>query len=66
MQDDLKRQKSWIDKRILFFINQHQSNQIGRIFAYWMIVYFGQCFEHYMCTEEAQIFGLLFPTVTVM
>jgi hypothetical protein len=37
-----------------------QGDQIGRLFAYWVIVYFGQCFEN-LQKYIAQIFGLLFP-----
>jgi hypothetical protein len=34
-----------------------QGDQIGRIFAYWAIVFFGQCF----ITKDLQIWGLFFP-----
>jgi hypothetical protein len=37
-----------------------QGDQMGRIFARWVIVFFGQF------TEEAQIFGLLISTEKVM
>jgi hypothetical protein len=29
------------------FFSYEQGDQIGRIFAHWAIVYFGQCFENY-------------------
>jgi hypothetical protein len=44
-------------KLILYF---DQGDQIGRIFAYWAILFFGQFF---LTTEEAQFFGKLFSLV---
>jgi hypothetical protein len=39
-----------------------QGDQIGRIFAEWVIVYLWQFFENY---QESHIFWLLFPTAKV-
>jgi hypothetical protein len=36
----------------------NQGDQIGRIFAYWVIVYFWQFFENF---RSSHILGLLFP-----
>jgi hypothetical protein len=40
-----------------------QGDQIGRFFAYWVVVYFGCCFLN---TEAVQIRGLLFSNVSVV
>jgi hypothetical protein len=42
---------------------QSQGDQIGRIFAYWAIVFFGAFLK---ITEVAQIFVLLFTKLQVM
>jgi hypothetical protein len=42
---------------------QRQSDQIGRIFAHWAIVYFGHFFENYNVGPN---FGLHFPTVKTL
>jgi hypothetical protein len=44
--------------------HQLQGDQIGRIFACWVIVYFGQCFENYRI--GGKISGLIFTTVPVV
>jgi hypothetical protein len=46
-----------------FFPGGKQGDQIGRIFAIWALVYFGQFFLNY---QSNQYFWLLFPTVKVM
>jgi hypothetical protein len=37
-----------------------QGDQIGRIFAYWVIVFFELFFLNYVCTEGAYDFGATF------
>jgi hypothetical protein len=47
----------------MIFTPQEQGDQIGRIFAHWVIVHFGQFFE---ITEVAQIFGVPISMVKVL
>jgi hypothetical protein len=47
-----------------FGLEAEQSDQIGRIFDYWAIIYFGPfIWENY---RSSQFFGLLFPAVKAM
>jgi hypothetical protein len=41
----------------------HQGDPIGRIFAYWAVVFFGQFLK---ITKGAQILGLIIFTKTVL
>jgi hypothetical protein len=47
----------------LYYFKLSPSDQIGRIFAYWVVVYIGQFYE---IIELVQIFLLLFSTVKIM
>jgi hypothetical protein len=42
---------------ISYPVSLKQGDQIGRIFAYWVIVYYEHIYENY---RNSQIFGLLF------
>jgi hypothetical protein len=48
------------EKKLALFCSQ-QGDQIGRIFAHWVIVSFGKVF---LIAEVPLIFGLLFPLLT--
>jgi hypothetical protein len=46
-------------QKILFSGYHNQGDQIGRIFAYWSIVYFGQRLKHYR--SSAKFLATFFP-----
>jgi hypothetical protein len=48
---------------VVSFLFPFQGDQIGQIFAYWVIYSFGQFF---LITKVGQNFGLLFSMVEVM
>jgi hypothetical protein len=53
-----------LPKRRKFARSGHQGDQIGRIFAYWVIVYYGQFYAKKY--HRSKIFGLLLFMVKVM
>jgi hypothetical protein len=62
-----KRSQSTRTKKFSFgpkkYSARSQCDQIGRLFAYWAIIYFGWILK---ITEIAFILGLLFPRKKVM
>jgi hypothetical protein len=57
----------WLNEPFTKQPNYHciQGDQIGRIFAQWVIVCFGQLHIGMKITESADIFGLLYSTVKI-
>jgi hypothetical protein len=58
--DDMLKTNCWF---LSCNVLDDQGDQIGRIFAYWAIAFFGQILA---ITEVAQIFGLSFLVVKIM
>jgi hypothetical protein len=52
--DDIPAKLAVIDEvgKGLLGLFQYQSDQIGRIFAYWTIVFFGKFFENYTISQQ--------------